>query len=41
MRAEAPASDRAARLRLATLDNGIAHLHAELAWLDATEAMTA
>ncbi|WP_043536674.1 PadR family transcriptional regulator [Saccharomonospora cyanea] len=37
MRAEAEASDRGARLRLATLDNGIAHLRTELAWLDAVE----
>ncbi|WP_115944652.1 MULTISPECIES: hypothetical protein [Amycolatopsis] len=28
---------RGARLRLATLDNGIAHLRTELAWLDAVE----
>ena len=37
MRADTEAPDRAARLRLATLDNGIAHLRAELAWLDAVE----
>ncbi|UVS80763.1 PadR family transcriptional regulator [Actinokineospora sp. UTMC 2448] len=37
LRAEADAPDRAARLRLATLDNGIAHLRTELAWLDAVE----
>ncbi|TMR22285.1 PadR family transcriptional regulator [Nonomuraea turkmeniaca] len=37
MRAEAEASDRGARLRLATLDNGIAHLRTELAWLDTVE----
>jgi DNA-binding PadR family transcriptional regulator len=37
MRAEAQATDRGARLRLATLDNGIAHLRTELAWLDAIE----
>lgn len=37
MRSEAGAADRAARLRLATLDNGIAHLRTELAWLDAVE----
>ncbi|CAL9476669.1 hypothetical protein SUDANB95_02932 [Actinosynnema sp. ALI-1.44] len=37
VRADTPAPDRAARLRLATLDNGIAHLRAELAWLDAVE----
>lgn len=38
MRAEAEAPDRGARLRLATLDNGIAHLRTDLAWLDAVEA---
>lgn len=38
LRATAPVDDRAARLRLATLDNGIAHTRAELAWLDAVEA---
>ncbi|MEU0463437.1 PadR family transcriptional regulator [Amycolatopsis sp. NPDC006131] len=37
MRSEAAAPDRAARLRLATLDNGLAHLRAELAWLDEVE----
>ena len=37
MRAESGAADRGARLRLATLDNGIAHLRTELAWLDAAE----
>lgn len=37
MRAETEASDRGARLRLVTLDNGIAHLRTELAWLDAAE----
>jgi DNA-binding PadR family transcriptional regulator len=37
MRAEDEAPDRGARLRLATLDNGIAHLRTELAWLDAVE----
>lgn len=37
MRAETQASDRGARLRLATLDNGIAHLRTELAWLDTIE----
>uniref|UniRef100_UPI003F4971A6 PadR family transcriptional regulator n=1 Tax=Nonomuraea bangladeshensis TaxID=404385 RepID=UPI003F4971A6 len=37
MRASAEPSDRGARLRLATLDNGIAHLRAELAWLDTVE----
>lgn len=37
IRAENPASDRGARLRLATLDNGIAHLRTELAWLDEAE----
>lgn len=37
MRAETAATDRGARLRLATLDNGIAHLRTELAWLDAAE----
>jgi DNA-binding PadR family transcriptional regulator len=37
MRAEADTPDRGARLRLATLDNGIAHLHTELAWLEAVE----
>ncbi len=37
MRDETVAADRGARLRLATLDNGIAHLRTELAWLDATE----
>lgn len=31
------ATDRALRLRLATLENGIAHLPAELAWIDDTE----
>jgi DNA-binding PadR family transcriptional regulator len=36
-RAETTAPDRGARLRLATLDNGIAHLRTELAWLDAAE----
>ncbi|MBB6037207.1 PadR family transcriptional regulator [Phytomonospora endophytica] len=36
-RAETGAPDRAARLRLATLDNGIAHLRTELAWLDTVE----
>ncbi|WP_456286498.1 PadR family transcriptional regulator [Microbacterium sp. JZ70] len=30
--------DRAARFRLATLANGIAHMRAELAWLDEIEA---
>jgi DNA-binding PadR family transcriptional regulator len=40
MRAEAGTADRGARLRLATLDNGIAHLRTELAWLDATEKET-
>lgn len=34
---EVDAADRAMRLRLATLDNGIAHLRAELAWIDDTE----
>ncbi|NUO97894.1 MAG: PadR family transcriptional regulator, partial [Nonomuraea sp.] len=34
MRSETAAPDRDARLRLATLDNGIAHLRTELAWLD-------
>lgn len=37
MRDEAEASNRAARLRLATLDNGIAHTRTELAWLDTVE----
>lgn len=37
MHAEAEAPDRGARLRLATLDNGIAHLRTELAWLDSVE----
>ena len=37
MRAESIADDRGARLRLATLDDGVAHLRAELAWLDAVE----
>ena len=37
VRAESVSDDRGARLRLATLDNGIAHLGAELAWLDAVE----
>jgi DNA-binding PadR family transcriptional regulator len=37
VRAEATAPDRGARLRLATLDNGIAHLRTELAWLDTAE----
>ncbi|MEV6373487.1 PadR family transcriptional regulator [Micromonospora musae] len=37
MRAEAEAPDRGARLRLATLDNGIVHLRTELAWLDEVE----
>lgn len=31
------ATDRALKLRLATLDNGIAHVRAELAWIDDTE----
>ncbi|MFC5289294.1 PadR family transcriptional regulator [Actinokineospora guangxiensis] len=35
LRAESDTGTRAARLRLATLDNGIAHLRAELTWLDA------
>ena len=30
-------TDRAARLRFATLENGIAHVRAELDWLDDTE----
>ncbi|ONI66831.1 PadR family transcriptional regulator [Kribbella sp. ALI-6-A] len=30
-------TDRAERLRLATLDNGLRHARAELAWLDALE----
>ncbi|MFI7673166.1 PadR family transcriptional regulator [Actinophytocola sp. NPDC049390] len=34
LRAGTSAPDRAARLRLATLDHGIAELRAELAWLD-------
>ncbi|WP_184813595.1 PadR family transcriptional regulator [Actinophytocola algeriensis] len=37
VRAETAAADRGARLRLATLDNGIAHLRTELAWLEAAE----
>ncbi|WP_086827608.1 PadR family transcriptional regulator [Allokutzneria sp. NRRL B-24872] len=37
LRAENSATDRGARLRLVTLDNGIAHLRTELAWLDAAE----
>lgn len=37
LRAEAQAPDRAAQLRVATLDNGIAHLRTELAWLDDVE----
>jgi DNA-binding PadR family transcriptional regulator len=37
MRAETEAPDRGARLRLATLDYGIAQLRTELAWLDAVE----
>ncbi|WP_409494475.1 PadR family transcriptional regulator [Amycolatopsis sp. cmx-11-12] len=36
-RSESAAADRAARLRLSTLDNGIAHLRVELAWLEAVE----
>ncbi|RSN24298.1 PadR family transcriptional regulator [Streptomyces sp. WAC 05977] len=36
-RAETGASDRAARLRLSTLDYGIANLRVELDWLDALE----
>ncbi|MFD1148729.1 PadR family transcriptional regulator [Saccharothrix hoggarensis] len=36
-RAGFAARDRAARLRLATLDNGIVHLRTELRWLDAAE----
>ncbi|MEU3625395.1 PadR family transcriptional regulator [Amycolatopsis coloradensis] len=36
-RAESAASDRASRLRLSTLDNGIAHLRVELDWLDTVE----
>lgn len=35
LRAEIEAPDRGARLRLATLDHGIAQLRAELTWLDA------
>lgn len=31
------ATDRTLRLRLATLENGIAHLRAELSWIDDTE----
>lgn len=38
LRADLSVTDRAARLRLATLDNGIAHARAELGWLDAIEA---
>ncbi|MGK5671350.1 PadR family transcriptional regulator [Micromonospora sp. URMC 106] len=41
MRTGVEASDRGARLRLATLDNGIAHLRTELAWLDAVEGEVA
>lgn len=37
LRSEAHAPDRAARLRLATLDHGIAQLRAELTWLDTVE----
>ena len=37
MRAGTGSADRGARFRLATLDNGIAHLRTELAWLDAAE----
>ncbi|MFI6262997.1 PadR family transcriptional regulator [Micromonospora sp. NPDC051006] len=37
VRAEATGHDRGSRLRLATLDNGVAHLRTELAWLDAVE----
>ncbi|MFC4121461.1 PadR family transcriptional regulator [Nonomuraea zeae] len=37
MRAETEAPDRGARLKLATLDNGIAHLRTELVWLDTVE----
>jgi hypothetical protein len=37
MRAGAEAADRGARLRLATLDHGIAQLRTELAWLDTVE----
>jgi DNA-binding PadR family transcriptional regulator len=37
MRAQTTAPDRGARLRLATLDNGIAHLRTELTWLDAVQ----
>ncbi|MGW5053617.1 PadR family transcriptional regulator [Actinokineospora sp. NPDC004072] len=37
MRDEATATDRAARLRLSTLDLGIAYLRTELTWLDAVE----
>jgi PadR family transcriptional regulator AphA len=41
MRAEIEAPDRGARLRLATLDNGIAHLRTELAWLATVETVLA
>ena len=37
MRTESAGTDRGLRLRLATLDNGLAHLRTELAWLDAVE----
>ncbi|MET0725587.1 MAG: PadR family transcriptional regulator [Leifsonia sp.] len=36
-RSEPDPRDRAGRLRLATLANGISHLRTELAWLDETE----
>jgi DNA-binding PadR family transcriptional regulator len=35
--AEPEPADRAARLRLATLDNGLRHVRTELAWLDDLE----
>lgn len=37
LRAEIEAPDRGTRLRLATLDHGIAQLRAELTWLDTVE----
>lgn len=37
LRAEIEVADRGARLRLATLDHGIAQVRTELTWLDAVE----
>lgn len=37
MQTEADTTDRGAYLRVATLENGLAHARAELAWLDAVE----